>query len=117
MANTLQKLTRNSDLSNFIYFPTDCPQREKNGWTADASLSSEHILLNLGAEKSYREWLRNICKAQSDVGALPGVVPTRRLGLWLGQPGRPGTTCCLISPTISSACAGTRRPFGSARRT
>ena len=37
MANTLQKLTRNSDLSNFIYFPTDCPQREKNGWTADAS--------------------------------------------------------------------------------
>ena len=39
MANTLQKLTRNSDLSNFIYFPTDCPQREKNGWTADGTLA------------------------------------------------------------------------------
>ena len=85
MANTLQKLTRNSDLSNFIYFPTDCPQREKNGWTADASLSSEHILLNLGAEKSYREWLRNICKAQSDAGALPGVVPTGGWGFDWGN--------------------------------
>ena len=59
-ANKLQQMTRQSDVTNFYYFPTDCPQREKNGWTADAALSSEHILLNLGAEKSYREWLRAI---------------------------------------------------------
>ena len=25
--NTLQELTRRSDLANFYYFPTDCPQR------------------------------------------------------------------------------------------
>lgn len=75
-ANKLQEMTRRSDLSNFYYFPTDCPQREKNGWTADAALSSEHVLLNLSAENSYREWLRNICKAQDDRGALPGIVPT-----------------------------------------
>ena len=72
-ANKLQQMTRQSDVTNFYYFPTDCPQREKNGWTADAALSSEHILLNLGVEKSYREWLRAIVKAQDNNGALPGI--------------------------------------------
>ena len=79
-ANKLQQMTRQSDVTNFYYFPTDCPQREKNGWTADAALSSEHILLNLGAEKSYREWLRAIVKAQDNNGALPGIVPTSGWG-------------------------------------
>ena len=85
MTNKLQAMTRNSDLSNFYYFPTDCPQREKNGWTADAALSSEHILLNLGAEKSYREWLRAIVKAQDNNGALPGIVPTSGWGFAWGN--------------------------------
>lgn len=32
--NRLQEMTERSTLSNFWYFPTDCPHREKNGWTA-----------------------------------------------------------------------------------
>lgn len=83
--NTLQELTRRSDLANFYYFPTDCPQREKNGWTADAALSSEHLLLNLSPETSYREWMRNICKAMDDRGALPGIVPTGGWGFHWGN--------------------------------
>ncbi len=83
--NTLQTLTRRSTLANFYYFPTDCPQREKNGWTADAALSAEHTLLNLSAETSYREWLRNIRKAQRDDGALPGIVPTGGWGFKWGN--------------------------------
>ncbi len=69
MTNKLQAMTRNSDLSNFYYFPTDCPHREKNGWTGDAALSTEHILMNLDAVNSYREWLRNIRAAQRADGA------------------------------------------------
>lgn len=69
MTNKLQAMTRNSDLSNFYYFPTDCPHREKNGWTGDAALSAEHILMNLDAVNSYREWLRNIRAAQRADGA------------------------------------------------
>lgn len=83
--NKLQEMTRRSDLSNFHYFPTDCPQREKNGWTADAALSSEQLLLNFDPEKSYREWLRNICKAQDSRGALPGIVPTSGWGFDWGN--------------------------------
>ena len=72
----IQDATVRSDVSNFHYFPTDCPQREKNGWTADASLSTEQLLLNLGPERSFREWMRNIYKAMDDNGQLPGIIPT-----------------------------------------
>lgn len=80
VVNKLQEITRRSDISNFHYFPTDCPQREKNGWTADAALSCEHMLLNYEPEHSYREWLNNIRKAQNEKGALPGIIPTSGWG-------------------------------------
>lgn len=81
----LQDMTTRSVLANFYYFPTDCPQREKNGWTADAALSAEHTLLKFDATASYREWLRNICAAQNTVGALPGIVPTGGWGFKWGN--------------------------------
>lgn len=82
--NRLQAMTRNSSLSNFYYFPTDCPQREKNGWTGDASMSARQLLLNLNPENSFREWLKNIRKAQREDGMLPGVVPTASWGYGKG---------------------------------
>lgn len=85
VANDLQQMTRRSDLANFYYFPTDCPQREKNGWTADAALSAEHMLLNLSVENSYREWLFNIRKSQMQDGRIPGIVPTAGWGFEWGN--------------------------------
>lgn len=93
MANTLQQLARRSDLSNFFYFPTDCPHREKNGWTGDAAVSCEHMTLNLSPEKSYLEWLRNIRKAQAADGSLPGIVPTAGWGFAWGN--GPAWDCAL----------------------
>lgn len=84
-ANLLQLFTRRSTLANFFYFPTDCPHREKNGWTGDAALSAEHTLINLEPEASYREWLRNIRAAQDSRGALPGIVPTAGWGYEWGN--------------------------------
>lgn len=83
--NKIQEATVRSDTSNFFYFPTDCPQREKNGWTADASLSAEQVLLNLSPEKSYKEWMRNIYKALNDRGQLPGIIPTGGWGYHWGN--------------------------------
>ena len=83
--NKLQECTRRSDLANFYYFPTDCPHREKNGWTGDAAVSAEHMLLNLKVEKSLREWLFNIRKAQREDGVLPGIVPTGGWGVEWGN--------------------------------
>ena len=83
--NMLGEMSRRSDLANFYYFPTDCPHREKNGWTGDAATSAEHMMLTLTPEKSFGEWLRNICKAQAPNGALPGIVPTAGWGFRWGN--------------------------------
>lgn len=94
IVNKLQQATRRSDLSNFHYFPTDCPHREKNGWTADIALSSEHMLLNFNPENSYREWIYNLCKAQKENGELPGIVPTGGWGFDFGN--GPAWDCALV---------------------
>lgn len=85
MATTLQLLTRRSITSNFHHFPTDCPQREKNGWTADAALSCEAALINFDPEKSYGQWMQNICAAQRENGSIPGIVPTAGWGFAWGN--------------------------------
>lgn len=82
--NRLQTIVRNSDLSNFWHFPTDCPHREKNGWTGDASLSCEHFLLNLDCRRNLAEWSRCIRAAQLDDGRVPGIVPTGGWGFEWG---------------------------------
>ena len=84
-ANKIWAATVNSDLSNFHYFPTDCPHREKNGWTGDASASCEHMIMSYEAENSYREWLSNIRAAQNEEGALPGIIPTSGWGFKWGN--------------------------------
>ncbi|MBR5459593.1 MAG: family 78 glycoside hydrolase catalytic domain, partial [Clostridia bacterium] len=76
----LQYITRQSDLSNFFYFPTDCPQREKQGWLSDAGISSEQMLLNFHTEKSIREWYKNIAKAQGIKGNPSPITPTADWG-------------------------------------
>ena len=82
--NRLQEMTERSTLSNFWYFPTDCPHREKNGWTGDAAVSAEQTLLSFDAVRSYREWLAHIREAQRADGALPGIVPTGGWGFKWG---------------------------------
>lgn len=79
ISNRICEAARRSDCSNFYYFPTDCPHREKNGWTGDAQVSAEHMILTLGVEDSWREWLHNLRQAQDASGRLPGIVPT---GTW-----------------------------------
>lgn len=83
--NKIQRMTRVSTLANFFHFPTDCPHREKNGWTADAALSVEQALLNLDPVPNYREWERHICASMNKRGALPGIVPTAGWGFDWGN--------------------------------
>lgn len=83
--NFLQEMAMRSAKSNFYYFPTDCPHREKNGWTGDASYSAEYMTMNFATEKSFAEWERNICKALNKRGELPGVVPTAGWGYQWGN--------------------------------
>ena len=86
--NKLFNMARNSTRTNFHHFPTDCPHREKNGWTGDAALSSEQTLITFSPARNYLEWLRNVVKAQREDGAFPGIVPTFGWGFeWGNGPG------------------------------
>ncbi len=83
--NTLFEMAKRSDRSNFYYFPTDCPHREKNGWTGDASISAPHMTYLYDTEKSYTQWLDNIRAAQTEDGRIPGIVPTGDWGFAWGN--------------------------------
>lgn len=86
--NKLQECVINSDLSNFIYFPTDCPHREKNGWTGDASISAEQMLLNFDCGDQFKNFLRQLAKAQDEKGIIPCICPTKTWGYaWGTGPG------------------------------
>lgn len=84
-ANTLQEMVKRSDRANFYYFPTDCPHREKNGWTGDAAASCEQLMMNFHCENSFREWLRNIYRSQKPDGRIPGIIPTAGWGIEWGN--------------------------------
>ena len=83
--NKLFDITVNSDRSNFYYFTTDCPHREKNGWTGDAAVSCFHMMMLYDCSKSFAQWLQCIRKAQNDTGAIPGIVPTAGWGYTWGN--------------------------------
>ncbi len=74
--NRLQEITCQSYLSNFTGIPTDCPHREKNGWTGDAQIACETGLWNYDSRKAYIHFLRMLADAQRPSGQLPGIVPT-----------------------------------------
>ncbi|MBR3415623.1 MAG: family 78 glycoside hydrolase catalytic domain [Clostridia bacterium] len=74
--NKLQSITREATLSNMFHIPTDCPHREKHGWTADAAVSSVHMLMNLDCDDFLTEWMNNVALAQNAEGAMPGTVPS-----------------------------------------
>lgn len=84
VANRLYEMAERSDRANFYYFPTDCPHREKNGWTGDAALSAAHMLMTMHCETSLAEWLRNIRASQQADGALPAIIPTGGWGFGTG---------------------------------
>lgn len=85
LSNKIYEICRRSDISNFYYFPNDCPHREKNGWTGDAAASAEHMIMTLGAENSWREWMNNIRYSQTIAGDIPGIVPTDTFGYAWGN--------------------------------
>ena len=84
---TLVNNVLNSNYANFMYYPTDCPQREKNGWTGDAMLSAEQMLLSMDVCALLKEWLFNIRKAQRENGQLPRIIPIGEWGFESGESG------------------------------
>ena len=78
--NRLQSMTCQSYLSNYTGIPTDCPHREKNGWTGDAQLAMETGLWNYSCAKAAASFAQLLADTQRPSGQLPGIAPTAGFG-------------------------------------
>ena len=93
--NKIQRNTLWSYIGNFHGYPTDCPHREKNGWTGDAHLAAETGLYNFASASAYTKWMNDFKDAQLESGKLPGIVPTGGWGYtikWRQDPNGFGPT-------------------------
>lgn len=82
--NQLDRLGRISTYSNLFYMPTDCPTREKLGWTNDAQASANQMLMNFDIEKLFEKWMTDIIDSIGEDHSLPGIVPTSGWGYGCG---------------------------------
>ena len=65
---------------NFLSVPTDCPQREKNGWTADAHIAIDLGLLGFDGITLYEKWMDDIIDNQREAGEISGIIPSSGWG-------------------------------------
>jgi alpha-L-rhamnosidase len=85
--NKIWYAANNSYLSNLFGYPTDCPQREKNGWTGDAHIAIETGLYNFDGITVYEKWLADHRDEQQPNGVLPAIIPTSGWGYhWANGP-------------------------------
>lgn len=85
--NAIWWATNNSYLSNLFGYPTDCPQREKNGWTGDAHIAIETGLYSFDGITIYEKWLADHRDEQQPNGVLPAIIPTSGWGYqWANGP-------------------------------
>jgi alpha-L-rhamnosidase len=84
LVNKIWMASRWAYLSNLMSIPTDCPTREKNGWTGDAQLAAEMGIYNFKPAAVYTKWMNDVEDAQHPGGDLPGIIPTGGWGYGKG---------------------------------
>ncbi len=75
---TLNQLQHNiiwSTKANMFSVPTDCPQREKLGWTGDIQVYARTGTFNYDLRSFLKAWLMNMRAEQTSDGEIPVVVP------------------------------------------
>ena len=76
LIESLMAASNQAYLSNLMGYPTDCPQREKNGWTGDGHLAIEAALYNFDGISIYEKWMNDHRDEQQPNGVLPDIIPT-----------------------------------------
>ena len=84
--NTLWEMCNRSYLCNSMGIPTDCPHREKNGWTADAFMTAENGMNNYDCLRFYEKWMDDVADNIREDGRVSGIIPDDSWGYddWIG---------------------------------
>ncbi len=78
--NQLVQNTIWSMKSNFVDIPTDCPTRERQGWTGDAAVFASTGVYLMDCYPVFRKWLAEVRASQLQNGKIPGVAPRSEPG-------------------------------------
>lgn len=73
--NRLYQNIRYSQKNNMMSIPTDCPTREKAGWSGDISLYSTTALKNENMTPFLTSWLKGLALDTTKSGVVPIVSP------------------------------------------
>lgn len=75
LVNKLFQNTLWSMKGNFLDLPTDCPTRERLGWTGDAQIFFDTGAYLMDTTAFFRKWMVDMVDAQNKNGLLPAVLP------------------------------------------
>lgn len=64
-----------SQKGNFLDIPTDCPTRERAGWTGDAQIFVHAGSLLMNDAAFYAKWIKDVCAEQYKNGLIRNFVP------------------------------------------
>lgn len=73
--NQLVENCRWSAKGNFLDIPTDCPQRERAGWTGDIMVYSVPAAYQMNMRRFLNKWLDDLMLEQGDDGRVPNIAP------------------------------------------
>lgn len=76
LINKLVENTRWSMKGNFLDVPTDCPTRERAGWTGDAQIFCKTGTYLMDTAAFFRKWLRDLRDRQTARGKVHCIVPS-----------------------------------------
>lgn len=76
----IMRACRHSILCNLHHTITDCPHREKNGWTGDAHMSCRTALYDFDMTAVYKKYIDDLIDCQWPSGQLPCIAPTSVYG-------------------------------------
>lgn len=77
--NRLYRNIRMSQYNNMLSIPTDCPTREKAGWTGDILIFAKTALMNEDVTPFLTGWLKNLRCDQKEDGAVMIVAPYMKI--------------------------------------
>ena len=75
LVNRLVQNTRWSMKGNFLDVPTDCPTRERLGWTGDAQIFFDTGAYLMNTAPFFRKWLRDMADDVYPGGLISAVIP------------------------------------------
>lgn len=90
--NRLQQNILRSQQGNMICIPTDCPQRERTGWTGDMQVYAPTACYEMDVEQFLHHWLVDMEAEQLEDGQVPHIIPLNPSHSLYQPPGSSGVS-------------------------